>query len=323
MATANTYYYELRDILKDLQVLISRTNRLSNIIKKIPKDLQTSEDVSFYRRLINNSSLSYTSLRRRISRKLRSYIEAEDEAVVERQKIYPGASDYKFFIDTLLPKRFSVLAKSNSVDNILTLLEGFKNVLIEAVLEAKRVLNSYLGYGIIKDKKAKRLKERVDTALDDPEVYTTVMDKNITIEQKQQLLTSHSQKVKEEISTVFSKIENVLDTGSLADIDLNQESPAVVKFLKKMGELNRSPVTPKSFSEDLEGYWREIIRAKFGGDLPFCDEVAVDGTPVKVQGKFTKYKDVLDLGNGVFVLKKDTIADTVRKILKDKNEEAY
>jgi len=299
------------------------TSDIIDTFTKYPEGVTTEDLRKNYKELFRRYSNEYSRKRKKLTRKLESYIDSGSDTALA---VFPAAKDFIDYLNSMDDKYNTALQSRVTYVTNLVLFRGQARAAKKAVLE---YLNSILGVNKLRDVRAKILHQIVLNALDNPSLNTTLLDSETTPEIVQEVLRVKFNKARQQLTEFSSKLESSLSIGSLADLDVDGSSSFIKKVLKKMGQLNRTPIFNKdSVGANLEDYWREKVRKKFGGDLPFCDEVDSSGSPIKVMDsngveRYAKATEVIDLGGGRYILKTDKNMDLLRKSLRNGNYDAY
>jgi hypothetical protein len=343
MAIRDQRYEEAKDIIYDLLKILHLTSDLGNVINKLPEGVTIEEMKDSYNSKFNLYSIEYARKRKKLAKKLDDYLESDDEFlesdeadfgdVFTRSSIFPQAQDYRDFILNQgeysggrgMPPKYTQALENK--EPLTTVLKLTRLIVVKSNLLAKKNLDSLLGVSALRDFRIKKLREKVVTSFQNQALTSTILDRATTVQVKQQMLTADFNKVKNTIAEFTSLLENFT---SFEGIDrLTSSNPGYKGFLKKIAQLNRNPINNLDEPRNsLENFWRERVRDKFGGNLPFCDEVDSDGVPIKVTdengvARFAKATDVIDLGDKNYVLKSKINMDELRKSLRSDNYNSY
>jgi hypothetical protein len=336
MSVKGPEYNQLRGLSYDLSGIIGLTSDLIDTFIKYPSGVTVNDMMVLYRVKFMDYSIEYTRKRKTLLEALDDRIWSEDNLKLD-SSVLTSSSFLTAIFKPIEELRSYILSMDSKYSVALFNRENHTKSLSDhrdSCRTARNVMNKYSETLIgtkegLRDKRAKTLKKIVQNSMSNSGLTSTVLDKDINTETAQNLLTIRYNNNRKQLTQAVSKIEGVLNVGSLADIDVNISSSLVKRMLKKLGQLNREPVIGSSkVGENIEGYWREKVRVRFGGNLPFCDEVDSNGTPILVTDsngvkRYAKAEDVVDLGDGKFVLKADINLDLLRKSLRSDTYDTY
>lgn len=330
MAIRDNEYNSLKDSIFDINHMLHVVSDLIKTLNKFPQGIVVEDISRGYKMSFASYSREYTRKKKKLSRLIANYLEkAEDlkdfAKIADRILIFlPGILTVQQYIDYGLPDKYTIALASR--DKHITNLSDFRINLRVAKHTTRIGLDSLLGTGSgLRDVRVRTLKKIVDSSLDNRAFNTTVLDAEVNVQNTQTMLTNRLNKINNTINEFKGNLESNLSFKSI-------ESLAQSKFkwlYMKLAQLKRNVIydsdTPR---ENLEKHWRERVRNKYGGNLPFCDEVDANGSPIKVVDKngierFAKADEVIETSEGQYTLKSEVNMDELRKALRSDRYDTY
>jgi len=301
----NSEYNQYQLILDEYNTLIDALIDLIDIVHDIPNDLSTTDAMTDFIKKLNQRTFRYNTKRKAV-------IEiATDTLDVPN---FPGVNTVTDLIAYLQFKvgenLIQLFVKVENKKIVLDTLGKYKDTLIEEKLSIiDRQSKALSGGEAIDNEKVKRLKNKISNHISS-EALNNIIAKDYTP-------VFLSDKIKKLREVRNAKLKQFAEALKIADGDWTKLAANIQKdfsfLIKKMVTLDKNFVNAQNIlygaaNKSLEQFWRDKIRKKYGGSIPFCDETAVaSGTTTT----FIKKADVVYV-NGVAMDKRVIQAQKAR-----------
>jgi len=301
----NSEYNQFQLVLDEYNNLIDALIDLIDIVNEIPNGLSTTDAVTDFNKKLNQRTFRYNTKRKAI-------IEIATDTLEDPN--FPSDSLVQKLIAYLQFKLgenlIQLLDRVENKKIVLDTLGKYKDDLIRDKLQSIDKQSKVLSDGEdIDNEKVKRLKQKISNHITS-EALNNIIAKDFTP-------VFLSDKIKNLRKACEDKLKQFAEALKIADGDWTKLATNIQKgfsFLtKKMVTLDKNFVNAQkqlygAANKSLEQFWRDKIRKKYGGNIPFCDETMVTSGSTTT---FIKKTDVVYV-NGVAMDKRVIQAQKAR-----------
>jgi hypothetical protein len=289
----NSEYNQYQLLLDEYNNLIDALIDLIDIIRMVPNSLSTTDTVTDFTKKLNQRTFQYNTKRKAVIEIATDFL--LDAPSISAATVQELIAYLQFKIGENLTDLLATgVAKK---DIVLKDLTQFKDNLIKEKLISIDKQTQILSDGEdVDNEKVKRLKQKINN-----HISTDALN-NIIAKDFNPVFLSDKIKKLREVSD--AKLKQFAEALRIADGDWTKLATNIQKdfnfFIKKMVTLDKNFVNAQSqlygsYKKSLEQFWRDKIRKKYGGNIPFCDETqVVSGSTTS----FVKKPDVVYV-NGV------------------------
>lgn len=219
-----------------------------------------------------------------------------------------------FLMDNL-PKQFTDALDARG--SIVASLDDYRGLLVDAYIVMKNKMNTLVEQDGIKNNRVRRLLKRARSYFQSPAVDTLV-NRELTPEASKSEFQRRENQVVASTNRFKELLKKAADYSTVPTDLLSKFQEQILANLN----LGRTfSDEEESGSQALENYWRDRVRKKFGGNIPFCDEVEIkniDGTT-----RYIKRVDAIEVSPGVFRDKKEVNLENLKVDLLSKQSDLY
>ncbi|MBD3260237.1 MAG: hypothetical protein GF334_00940 [Candidatus Altiarchaeales archaeon] len=289
---SSSSYKDVKKKNRDIAVLISEVRSFRDVIQQIPDELAASKA----KEDLNTGMNVYCS----------AYMVRKKQVIKDAADLSEDFSDDTSLQDTIngllaimslsMPKQYTGTVENKK--SILRLLDGALTDLGLLLADTIGELNLLAGSSGIPNEKVESIRRNIISVL-----RSQVKSKVTTKTTRDQMLAVNDSDISEKVR----KKDRFVNA-------LNRMSDAVTQGAEAMGEVAQefskrlfntavlSSGFPETFQktglEALKDNQREVVRQRYGGEIPFCDEVIVindDGTK-----EFVKKEDATEIEDGTY-----------------------
>jgi len=339
MANRSEDYKRLDDLAGNYHMMRYKTFDLISIINEFPEGITREDLKSLYRIKLNRVNRKYRRGVKWLSIQIAKYKERINDSdykstldtaeAILNVSFFSEVEDFGTLIEMLSGYKLSQVLINR--DDYLNSLVFYKNKLKRAKALALAGLTAFLQGnegGYVRDKRIKVLKQKILNALDDPTITGSFLDKETTVETEQNKLSVNYNKSVEEVNNFKNRVSDIIERPADAVqeiiLDTLGENRLFKRLFKRLTYAGIMPAkSDKNFEESFEGYWRDRIRKKYGGNVPFCDEVDEEEKPIEIKGIFYKREEVINIGSGIYLPRTEATLEALRKAIRNSNYDAY
>ena len=296
-------YGEYKTRLSDMQKLYKNLANYRSMLARIPANLTSEASKDGFLESLADNCTAYVDLRNYLINLVTSFI--TDKYLEDKDFLKNLMNLLSYLMST--PSQYTSCYASPT--KYLNLATGQLSEVQELIKMAKDMLDT-----LAKDKlnvELVTMKNSITSILRSSVHNSTVESLN----QKQRVsinkekIDEKNKKVKKFVG-VFERIGVAIRRGDQNLDELFNEQPR--DLLRKAALTAGFPVAPsKDDKEALRDNRREYVRAKYGGDIPFCDEVIVEGeNGVKT---FVKRSEAIEVSDGVYKKESNVTKETFLK----------
>jgi len=284
--TSGARYKNIVQNISDINNVISKVSSLIFVLEDIPENFTTESESKKFETEFNQKTFSYNLERRALIEISEDYIEDYPEQTVATTYII----DLRVYVESL-PQQLTVIMPQK--EEVLKTLKVFLKRAISDKIRIKGKLEALAGekHNAEINKRVKDLKDELNTQLA-TDAINDIVDKSLT----QDVARQATQRLKTATDNRIRRFRERLKKANTVELinDFKYEYLNWGSLFKRTEEKDRTG------DQTLEEYWREELRQKYGGDIPFCDEVRL------LDGSFAKKTDViLDSESGTYIRRQD------------------
>lgn len=290
-------YKDLKKKNKETALLIAEVRSFRDVILQIPDELAAQKAKADHDLGMNVYCSAYVVRRKTIVKDAADFY----DAFPDDEDVQSTMDNLLSLMSTAMPKQYTGAIQRKEA--ILRLLDGALAELGILLADSIGELNTLAGSQGIPNEKIESIRRNVISVL-----RSQVKSKVTTKITRDQMLAVNDSDITEKVR----KKDRFVNA-------LNRMSDAVTQGAEAMGEVAQqfskrlfdkaviSSGFPESFQktgvETLKDNQREVVRQKYGGEIPFCDEVIIindDGTK-----EFVKKVDATEIEDGVYMKNSD------------------
>lgn len=272
-----------KSAMDDVNSLIKHAMSVRFVIEDYPKDLEYKDTEDFFNSSMNRLSPTYTYAVKSIFNEF-----SDIEEKYQGQPYVEQISDAVALLKTTLPPKITTLAAGEEQRND-KLIDV--NTAIDLLLNAKAVVFSKIqdltGKKGLKSRRAERFLNRSQKIFQSPALADVVSQKE-TLEVVRERARKRLRRSEEKINEFRQMLKNATSLLSIPEEKKKKFKDVILKD-SVLGRIARTKVF--NLEKSNEEYWRNRIRERFGGNIPFCDEV------MDSNGYFIKKSDATERHN--------------------------